>query len=69
MQRAIRNLQTGKFYAHGEWTAELWLAQKFTDEESLETVVKDNGLQDIEMVFLTEDERRIRGGIRIEWPP
>ena len=71
MRRALRNLDTGLFYAKGQWITEASLAEIFPDAESIAKVVIECRLQNAEMVFLSGEGREtsVLGGSRVPFPP
>ena len=64
---AIRHLQSGLFFDHGEWATDAKLAQHFDERKKVQKTAFDYRLKHIEMVFLDE-EFRITGGTLIPDP-
>ena len=62
MALAIRNVDTGLFYAEGEWTSEPQLAEQFPNRELAEQVAEGQKLPNLEIVFLGGDPLRVIGG-------
>ena len=65
MRRAIRNLNTGLFFANGDWTVEPKLAQNFQDDHEIEKTVAKYGLDGVDLVVLDGEPPRIVSGRKI----
>ena len=63
MPLALRNLDTGFFFAHGQWTADPKLAQDFPDFEHAKEVALKQKIRNAEVVTIHIDGR-VSGG----WP-
>jgi hypothetical protein len=61
MPTAIRNLDTGLFFAHGQWTHDPKLAQDFPDEESARKVVRKFSIKNADLVTISDEGRVLAG--------
>ena len=68
MRKALRNLDTGCFFSHGDWTTDPSLAQIFTDQKSIELLAAQYNIQNADMVFLDGEPPRLVGGTFIRRP-
>jgi hypothetical protein len=68
MRRVLRDSASGLFYAHGVWTADVRLADVFSDLASIEKIVQDQQIQNAEMI-LVENVSTLGGGVRVDCPP
>ena len=67
MNKALRDLDTGLFFSHGDWTIDPSLAQIFPDQKSIERLVEHYDIHNPEMVFLAGN--RLVGGTFIGRAP
>lgn len=66
MASVLRNLDTGLFYAYGNWTTNPRLAQSFQDEESARKVVRKEDIKNADLLNLDKDGKIVSGSqIRI----
>ena len=69
MAMAIRDLKTGMFYAHGKWTTDLRLADRFLDLTSVHGFLQDQKLQSVDAIILSDDGTRVCFGISLTGTP
>lgn len=65
MPLALRNLDTGLFFAHGQWTPYPKLAQDFSDFEEAKKAAIELNLKNADVVTIHVDGR-VRGGWTIQ---
>lgn len=61
MSSVLRNLDTGLFYANGQWTADPRVAEPFADEESARMVATKLSLTNADLVGVDRNGKVVSG--------